>query len=249
MQMQHWFRNNIFFGIISFFFALNIGCSGSVFESLLGGGPKIISIALTPAERTVPSGVPVEYTIVATLSNNTVRALTPAEMAQVTWSNDNPEGLAAVEVTLSQDGSSFSVVAIKEVYNDGNDVTVVIQASYRELTAQATLTLNDAQLVEINVTPGIATIKRLTTQQYTARGTYTDGSVHDITSVVSWSSDVINVASISSSGKATAQNAGVTYIHASLDGINERTPAQLTVTSPALRSIIVTPSKKVYQQA
>lgn len=48
MQILHWFRNNIFLGIISLLVALNIGCSGTVFENLLGGGgrkPEVISVS------------------------------------------------------------------------------------------------------------------------------------------------------------------------------------------------------------
>lgn len=243
MLSKSWFRNNIIFGILAFLVAANIGCSGSVFENLLGS-PQIVSISLTPAERTVPSGVPVEYTVVASLSDNTTRALKPSEMSQVSWSNDNPAGISAVDVALSSGGTSFIITGIKTIYNDGIDVTVTLTAVYRNLTATATLTLNDASLTEINITPGLATMKRQTTQQFTAKGTYSDGSVHEITSVASWSTDDANVASISSGGIVFAQNAGSTNIHASYEGINENAPAQVTVETPVLQRVVVSPSNK-----
>ena len=53
-------------------------------------------------------------------------------------------------------------------------------------------------------------------EQYTAIGTYTDGSTEDISSQVTWTSSCPSVANISSTGLVTGTAAGTTYITATL---------------------------------
>jgi trimeric autotransporter adhesin len=56
-------------------------------------------------------------------------------------------------------------------------------------------------------------------QQYTATGTYSNGSTADITSQVTWKSSSTTIATISSSGVAIGIAAGTTDITASMSGI------------------------------
>ncbi len=228
------------------------GCNGSVFGSLPGGGfmnyltflgPRIESIAITPDDAVVPSGVPVNFGVIANFSNGTSRALTDKEMARVIWTPDSPVGLASIDIQPAADPAYVTVTAIKDDYDDGVDVTVALQADFRTFSSTENLVINDALLVSISITPGVASITRLTTQKFTARGTYTDGSVHDISTEVEWSSDDPPIASIASDGNGTAtgQGAGTTSIRASLGAIDELAPAALTVLAPVLESVSVTP--------
>ena len=59
-------------------------------------------------------------------------------------------------------------------------------------------------LSSISLTPSNATIATGATQQFTAMGTYSDGSTQNITSQVAWGSSNSSVATISTSGLATA---------------------------------------------
>jgi len=80
-------------------------------------------------------------------------------------------------------------------------------------------------------------------QTFVATGTYSDGSTEDISSQVTWSSDNTTVATIDSSGLATAVAIGTANITATLDGVTS--PAvKLTVIAgvPTLVSIAVTPN-------
>jgi uncharacterized protein YjdB len=98
-------------------------------------------------------------------------------------------------------------------------------------------------LSSIAVTPNAATIAPAATQQFTATGTYSDGSTGNITSTVTWSSSSTAAATISTAGLATAVAAGATTVTASLNGINGT--AMLTVTAaaaPTLSSIAVAPA-------
>jgi uncharacterized protein YjdB len=56
--------------------------------------------------------------------------------------------------------------------------------------------------------------------QFFAYGTYSDGSVTNITSNVTWSSDNSNIAYIDVTGLVTGESAGQADISASQDGIN-----------------------------
>jgi hypothetical protein len=91
-----------------------------------------------------------------------------------------------------------------------------------------------ATLSSIAVTPAAPSAQTLTaTLQFTAIGTYSDGSTGNITTTVSWASSSTGVATINSSGLATSAGGGTTTISASLSGVTGSTvltvtPAMLT---------------------
>src|SRR6202011_2348790 len=77
------------------------------------------------------------------------------------------------------------------------------------------------------------------TQQFTATGTYSDNTTQNLSSQVTWVSAMTSVATINTTGLATAVGTGTSSISASLNGITGSTV--LTVTAAALQSIAVTP--------
>lgn len=91
-------------------------------------------------------------------------------------------------------------------------------------------------LVGISISPSNQTIQFGGTQQFTATGTFGDGSTQSITSSVTWTSSSTNIATINSSGLATAGNsAGSTNITASKG--NQSAVTTLTVSSSSGGSI------------
>src|SRR3989441_66197 len=77
------------------------------------------------------------------------------------------------------------------------------------------LTVTAAALKSIAVTPANKTLKPADTQQYTATGTFTDGSTQDLTGSVTWASSDTTVATITTTGGlATAVANGTTTISA-----------------------------------
>ena len=78
-------------------------------------------------------------------------------------------------------------------------------------------------LLSITVTPANAQIFPNRVQPFTATGTYSDGSTHDLTSRVTWSSWVPAVATTNRVGGATARAVGRTTIEAALGAINGST--------------------------
>jgi hypothetical protein len=69
------------------------------------------------------------------------------------------------------------------------------------------------------------------TERFTAIGTYSDGSMADVTSQVTWVSSDPTIAAISSTDLATGLTAGTTYITATMPGVTSL-PVTLTVVSP-----------------
>jgi len=84
-------------------------------------------------------------------------------------------------------------------------------------------------LVAISVTPSNASLQLTKTQQFTAIGSFGDGTSKDISSSASWGSSDATVATINSSGLASAIKTGTTTITASQSGQNGSTT--LTVTT------------------
>lgn len=88
---------------------------------------------------------------------------------------------------------------------------------------------NGVSLSSITVTPANVSITKNGTKQFTATGTYSDGTSKDITTEVTWTSGTTSIATINTGGLATGVNAGVSVITASINSITGKT--NLTVTS------------------
>ena len=96
-------------------------------------------------------------------------------------------------------------------------------------------------LSSIAVTPATpAHLKVGSTQQFTATGTFSDGTTSDISASVTWTSGTTATATISATGLATGVAAGTSSITAS-QGTVTSTPG-VTLTVIALTSIAVTPN-------
>jgi hypothetical protein len=94
-------------------------------------------------------------------------------------------------------------------------------------------------LSNIIVTPAsTASLVVGSSEQFTAKGTYSDGSTVDISSQVTWSCSNDTLATINSNGLTTGDASGTANITAALSGIVSP-PVSLTVIS--LSSITVTP--------
>jgi uncharacterized protein YjdB len=97
-------------------------------------------------------------------------------------------------------------------------------------------------LMSVAATPATATLAVGTTQKFGVMGTFSDGSTGDVSSNATWASKSTAVATISTTGLATAVAIGSTTVTATVNG--ETATATLTVTAaaPTLVSIAVTPS-------
>jgi trimeric autotransporter adhesin len=116
-------------------------------------------------------------------------------------------------------------------------------ATLAGVAGKAVVNVSEAKLTSIAITPATATVSAGAKQQYTAIGTYDNGTTPDLTTQVTWSSSDIRIAQISnaagSNGLATSLVQGTATITASLAGVSAT--ATLTVGAPQLSSIMISP--------
>ena len=115
------------------------------------------------------------------------------------------------------------------------------------LTAILLSCASDYKLTSVTVSPATASLGSSgTTMQFTASAYYARSKhapkITDVTSQVTWSSSDTNVATIDSSGLATAANVGPTAITASLDGISGTASLTVTVGPRTLTGITILPA-------
>jgi hypothetical protein len=169
--------------------------SGSTMLTVSAPAPTLVSIAVTPATPSIVLGKTQQFTATGGYSDGSMQNLT----SQVTWSSSTP-GVA----TIASSGLATSVSV-------GSST---ITATLGSVNGKTILTVTAAQLVSIAVTPVDMQVPIGTLQQYTATGTYTDGSTKDLTSSVTWSSTATNIATISTSGLLTARGLGSSTLKA-----------------------------------
>jgi len=88
-------------------------------------------------------------------------------------------------------------------------------------------------LMSIAVMPANPSLPAGETQQFTATGTFADGSTQDLTALVSWSSSNTSYATIASGGLATGVAAGATTITATSGTITETAMLTVSAQNPA----------------
>ena len=175
-----------------------------------GGGPTLSSITVTPANPSITTGASQQFTATGNLSDGSTQNLT----AQATWSSSSgtvrvgPTGLA----TTSSAG------------------TATITAQSGTITGSTVLTVSGPALLSITVTPANPSIGAGTSQQFTATGTFADGSTQNLTTQVTWTSSSGTV-HIGSTGLATTSSGGTATITAQSGTISGST--LLTVTGGA----------------
>jgi hypothetical protein len=91
---------------------------------------------------------------------------------------------------------------------------------------------NSVTLSSIALTPANVTIQSSSTQQFTATGTYSDGSTQNISTQVTWSSSNTGVATINTSGLASAVAGGISTITATQGAVSGN--STLNVQGPQL---------------
>ncbi|MDP3859666.1 MAG: Ig-like domain-containing protein [Stagnimonas sp.] len=186
-------------------------------------------IDVTPAEPSIPVGTTQQFTATGVYSDNGMQDLT----ASATWQSSDT---AVLEISNSDGNQGFAVASVKG--------PATVSASYSGLSGSTLATVSDAALTSIEVSPANGKLAKGFKLQYTATGSFSDGSVADVSSQVTWSSTNTTAASISnadgSRGLATATSTpGTTNISATRGSVVGKT--SLTVTNATLSSIIVEP--------
>lgn len=211
---------NLLLCVVVVFAGLLAGCSSGSSAPAKAPAPTLMSIAVTPATPMVAAGLTLQFKATGTYSDNSTQDLT----ATAAWTSSNtasatitsPGGL----VTTSKQGST------------------TIMATVGSISGSTTLLVTAAVLDSIAVTPSNASVPLGTLAQFTATGTYSDGSTQNLTSTVTWSSSNTTTATITAAGVATALTLnGTTTITATSGTVSGSTG--LTVVAATLTSIVV----------
>jgi uncharacterized protein YjdB len=96
--------------------------------------------------------------------------------------------------------------------------TATVTASLEGLSGAATLTVANARLLSVAVTPSPFTVAVGGTQALVATGTFSDGSAADITRQCVWSSSSKTLAIVSRGGVVKGRQAGGVTITAKRSG-------------------------------
>jgi hypothetical protein len=204
------------------------GISGSA--TLTVTTATLVTISVTPVTSSVALGTSQQYNAIGTYDDSSTRDITDS----VTWSSTSPSVAVISNAGGDTNGLATSV---------GVGSTSIHASAGGILSNGATLTVTSATLQSIVVTPVNATIARKSTQQFTATGTFSDGSTQVLTTEVTWGSSNTAVVAISnasgSAGLATGVGVGSATITARFAGITGSTT--LSVINATLQAIVVTP--------
>ncbi|KZZ64177.1 hypothetical protein A3765_07300 [Oleiphilus sp. HI0130] len=114
-----------------------------------------------------------------------------------------------------------------------------IFARFGGLTASSLVTITEATLESIQVTPITASISAGTALPYSATGIYSDGSLSDLTTRVNWSSADPAIARVDASGLVYGVSLGTTSIIASYDG--KQSAGEAIVTNAVVSELEISP--------
>lgn len=100
------------------------------------------------------------------------------------------------------------------------------------------------QLKTITVSPSTAALSIGNTQQFTAKGIYSDGTTADLTSKAAWSVTNPALGKITASGLFSGMGAGITTVNASQNGITGTAAANIKIaaTSKIITAIQISPA-------
>lgn len=192
---------------------------------------NLVSLAVSPNAPGNALGTQRQFTVTGTYSDNSTLDLTSA----VTWTSSN-----AAVATVSNGAGTHGLASTLSLGSS----TITATDPVSGLTGSTTLTVTNAVLTSLDISPLTASIVVNTAQQYAAIGTFSDGSTQDVTTTATWTSSDTTIATVSNTAGAQGEAQGVATgsatITAALNGITSNA-ATLTVTARALVGITVAP--------
>jgi uncharacterized protein YjdB len=198
-------------GAFSGFATLTVGSAGT----------NLTSITLSPVNASIPINTTLQLTATGNYSDGSTRDLT----ALVSWSS----------ATISK--ATVDVAGLVQAVAAG---TSSITATLGSVSQSTNITVTAPTINSISVTPEDLTLPIGISQQYIASAIYSDGSIEDLVSGVTWSSSTTSVATVDANGLATIIAAGSTTITATVGAFTDTTT--ITVVPAHLTSITLSPA-------
>lgn len=186
---------------------------------------KLTSLEIVANSPTIAALTSTKLTVKGNFSGIFTRDITD----QVTWSTDSP--------TVA----GFTNTAIPNAVTGHIPGTAVLTATVGNISNTFSLTVSNATVTALAITPATPSVPKGLTQQFAVTGTFSDLSTQDVTLDATWASSITTVATVSdaagSKGLAQSLAIGSTQISATFGGVSDTT--SMTVTAPVLQSIAV----------
>jgi Bacterial Ig-like domain (group 2) len=186
--------------------------------------PTLVSMALSPQSITLTPMRSTQLQALGTYSDASTKDIS----GSVTWSA-SPGGIVAVSTNGLATGKALGAATITAVSNSVSAIDAVMVVA--------------PTLTSISITPSGGSIPLGESQQFSATGTYNDGSTQDLTTSVQWTSSNPTILSLSGAGTATAAAVGTVTVTA-MSGTVAATD-QLQVAPPIVVSFSVAPANSV----
>jgi hypothetical protein len=159
----------------------------------------LLSIVVTPNAPSVPRGLTQQFKATGTFSDTSTADLTNS----VTWTSSAP-AIATVNATS---GLTTSLTV----------GSTVVTATSGSVSGNTTLNVTQAIVESINVAPNPLITGVGISRQLTATGTYSDGTMANVTSIATWTSANQSIATVGpTTGNATGVALGVTTVAATI---------------------------------
>jgi trimeric autotransporter adhesin len=171
-------------------------------------GAELSSIVISPATAAIAKGTTQQFVATGVYSDKSMRTLT----GFVNWTSSN------APVATINDSSPNRGLATAAAPG-----STIIGAELSPIIGSATLSVSNATLVSIAVTPATPSLVLGESLGFTATGTFSDGTTQDITNSVTWNSSDPPVATINASGVASSASVGTTTITATMNSASGST--------------------------
>jgi hypothetical protein len=194
-----------------------------------GNVDTITALTISPLTPSIVIGGTQQFVATGTFKGGSTYPLTTS----VTWSSSSTT-VASISNAAGSQGLATAIAT----------GSTTIKAVINSFGGSTLLSVTGSPLSSITVTPATATVPAGDTKQFTATGNYSDGSHQNLTSTATWGSSATAVATVHA-GLAQTLTAGSTTISATSGSITGT--AALTVATPVLTSIQVTPANVLLQ--
>ncbi len=179
------------------------------------------SINISPNTSSLAAGTNIQLTASGVYSDLSTQNLT----AQVSWQSSN---------------SSIAEIDQNGLVTGNTTGTVTITVNFNGTSNSALIDITAANLNTIVITPDAVSLANGTNINLQANGIYSDQSIQNLTSVVTWQSSNTLIAEVNSEGLVTSHNVGTVTISASKGAVTSST--SVTVTAASLTLINLTPA-------
>jgi uncharacterized protein YjdB len=189
--------------------------------------PKLVSIGVTPLASHLLVGQTAQFTATALFDDGTTANVTGAAIFSTS------DATIADVVVAGMDRGQVSALKAG---------TATITASYMGQMDSTMVTVADAMVTSVQVTPASPTMAQGAGVQFQAVAVYSDGSIRNVTNQAAWSSSAPMIADVSNAGGSRGQVTALALGSADVTATVGGTSGKSTLTVAAVMEIQVTPA-------